>query len=330
MLKTLFVLAALMQPVFSHAGLFDSLKSAIDSALDVSQIRLKIYKSAEDKQLVDAFYFISEDGKQQSVAKELLALRDAYRFEKLGPEVLTLSNLFYKDGFEEVVYSMSVYAESPLDAFGKRYVAFANGRGNQVRQYKPELTGIINSMLVQNMRYMPGPNVRTWLAKDNALIEVNPKGELVSVMTRSHRAINMLIATSDMYVNIYMGKNLMRLLENSINNRVFDDNFQRVVILDSTEQVASEVRLTPEVAIGTQQNAASPTPAPVPVAAPTPLATTAPVAPIPQTAPVAGLPKQPMSLEKKMQLLQELAELKKAGTLTAEEFSREKAKFLAQ
>ena len=274
---------------------------------------------------MDAFYFISADGKEQSVSKDLLALRSAYRVEKVAPEVLTLSDLLYKGGMDDVVRTMSVYAASPLDDFGKRYVEFANSRGNQVRQYKPELTGILNSMLVQNLRYMPGPNVRTWLAKDNALIEVDPKGELVSVMTRSHRAIDIGNATSDMYINIYMGKELMRLLENKIANRVFDENFQRVVALDSPQPLAVDPKASPDQTVASPQPAPTQTPGAASASAAVPA-----VAPAQEVAPAAAASKQPMSSQKKMQLLQELAELKKSGALTAEEFEAEKRKILAQ
>ena len=123
--KLLLSAALAMQPVFSYAGIFDGIKNALDNALDMSTYRRDIYKSAEDKKLVDEFYFISEDGKEQGVAKSLTEQSD-YRFIKLAPNQLTFSNLYYKGYLDQAERVMSAYSYSPLDVIGKRYVALAN------------------------------------------------------------------------------------------------------------------------------------------------------------------------------------------------------------
>ena len=296
----------LSQVAPAHAGILDDLKGAVSNALDTSKADLKRYESVEDKQLVDSFYYISADGKEQSVAKDILAVRK-YKLVKLTNDSLTISDFFKKQSMYSLVQDMRSYSFDPLDVFGKRYVALANSRGNQVRQYKPALGGMLNSMLKQHMMFtQPAPNIATWLDVDNVLAEYSPSGALVSVMTRAHQAVDQITATSDQYIHFYFGKDLMRIIENRVSNRTLDDNFQRVVVLDGPADGAQ-----PAVTASSKAEAIGATTAPAPQAAGE------------QT---SGL--QQTSSEKKIQLLRDLVELKKSGALTEEEFAKEKAKVL--
>ena len=289
-----------MQAPLAHAGLFDSMVEGFNEGLNTSKRNLKTYSAVEDKQLVDAFYYISEDGKDQSVQKDIFAVRK-YKFIKLTLDSLTLSNFHLKGSMYEIRNHMESYSFNPLDIFGKKYVSFAKSRGNFVKQYKPKLGYVLNSLLEQNHIYKPAPNVSTWIDVDNVLAEYTPTGELVSFVTRSHQAIDQLGATSDQYIHFYFGKDLMMFVENKVSNLTFENNFQRIIDAIDPSQVAA--------ANSTKSTSAS---------------TSTPGQTNVQQESVVS-PKQVM----KIQLLQQLVDMKKSGALTDEEFAKEKAKILS-
>lgn len=292
-------LVTLQAPV-AYAGFFDGLIAAVADGLDTSERNLKTYSTVEDKQLVDAFYYISEDGKDQSVQKDIFAVRK-YKFVKLTLDSLTISDFYMKDSMYVIGREMEVYSYNPLDIFGKKYVSFAKSRGNIVKQYKPKLGAVLNNLLEQNHTYKPAPNVSTWIGVDNVLAEYTPNGELVSFMTRSHQAIDQLGATSDQYIHFYFGKALMMFVENKVANLTFENNFQRIIDAIDPSQVAA--------ANSTKSTSAS---------------TSTPGQTNVQQESVVS-PKQVM----KIQLLQQLVDMKKSGALTDEEFAKEKAKILS-
>lgn len=289
-----------IQAPLAHAGFFDDLKNAVADGLDTSKRNLKRYSTVEDKQLVDYFYYISEDGKDQSVQKDIFAVRK-YKFVNLTLDSLTFSDFYLKGSMYQIQREMEVYSFNPFDIFGKKYVALAKSRGNLVKQYKPKLGALLNNLLEQNFTYKPAPNVSTWIGVDNVLAEYTPNGELVSFMTRSHQAIDQLGATSDQYIHFYFGKALMMFIENKVSNLTFENNFQRAIDVSDQSQVAdsSSAKAVPSTAITSNQSST-------------------------QTESAVS-PKQVI----KIQLLQQLIDMKKSGALTDEEFAKEKAKILS-
>lgn len=270
---------------FASAGFLD--------AFDSSKQKLTAYQASEDKALVDHFYYLSEDGKQEGVNKDIDTSKDAFKLKQASPASLTFSRPLYRgDRLGDIGGEMREYADSPLnDVFGRRYVAFASSRGNTVKMYKPALGKIINGMYKQYFEFSPAPNVADWIGIDNPLIEYSPGGAIVSVMTRSHQAIYNFTARSYQYINIYFGANSAQFLENKIANHFYTDNFLRVVSSSSAD-----------------------------VATP---AQASPVAP----SLIVGVAATP---EQRIQMLKALGDLKKSGVLSAEEFSVEKAKILAE
>lgn len=302
---------ATIQSTVVHAGIFDDLKNAIADGLDTGKQNYKIYKTVEDKSLVDAFYFISQDGAEQGVQKDILAIRK-YKFVKLTSASLTFSDFFMKQPLFSIVRDMESYSFSPLDIFGKKYVAFANARGNLVKQYKPSLGGVLNSMLEQNHMFRAAPNVRTWLDVDNVLAEYAPNGELISLMTRSHQASEQLIGTSNQYIHFYFGKELMRIVENKVSNQTLENSFQRVVVLGDK---------LPDLSVSELENGSLTQSAMQSES----ISKQATVTPAVMQSASAVAPKQMM----RIQLLQQLADLKKSGALTDDEFTKEKNKILS-
>ncbi len=209
----------------SHAGFFDNLADAFD----FSKQRLEAYQKVTDKSLVDQFYFLSEDGKEEGLNKELDVKAKGFQFQKLSLSSFTVRQPMYQTGnFKSMMSAMEVYSYSPLnDEVAQRYVAFAKSRNSVVKLYKPALGEMINSMLDQHFYLQHDKNTSEWIGLDNALIEYAPNGQIVSAMTRSHQAVGNIGVSSHQYLNIYFGAGNAQYLENKIGNRYFADNFIR-------------------------------------------------------------------------------------------------------
>ncbi|MET3139464.1 hypothetical protein AAKU61_003845 [Undibacterium sp. GrIS 1.2] len=303
-----FLICISYSPIAS-AGIFDG----IAAAFDFPKKRLESYSKVADKQLVDQFYYLSEDGKIEGLNKELASKARGFEFKKISPSTLTLQRYMFKAGnMQEIVQTMNTYSYSPLsDEIGRRYVAFANSRGNVVKLYKPALGNILNQMFVQNFALEHAKNTAEWIGLDNALIEFTSTGQIVSVMTRSHQAIINIGVNSIQFINLYFGKANAQVIENRIANNNFENNFIRVLTApsdnDTTERKVTsngqDTRL-PE-AINTTPGQSLVTPADA-----------------------STHSKIATSPEQRIQMLKNLAELKQSGVLTEQEFAAEKRKIL--
>lgn len=207
----------------SKAGLFD----ALSDAFDVAKKRRQTYEQVQDKTMVDAFYWLSEDGKEFGINKEISAASPQFKIEQLAKDSITIKQKVYHAGsLGEVSDFMSGYSyDGEGDAIAQKYVAVAKSRGNIVKLYKPALGGIIN-------RGVPHPfshanNTREWFNLDNALIEYNPSGRIVSYLVRSYQAYQTLGSDCMQYTAIYTGSTATRALENGVKNSAFQDNFLR-------------------------------------------------------------------------------------------------------
>jgi hypothetical protein len=306
-------------PVCS-AGILDSLTTGLKSVFDTSKQKIEKYKNVADKQLVDQFYYLSDDGKEEGLNKDFAQNAKGFELQQLSPTSLTLKRLMYRNSnMGSVVQYMRSYNYSPLDdEIGKRYVAFASSRGNVVKLYKPELGGKINTILAQYF-YMPHDNKSTieWVGLDNALVEYSPDGQIVSVMTKSHQAVISFGADTTQYTNIYFGAGNARVLENQLGNNEFENNFLRVVNSSRNIQAVAQPATHQEIIAPALVVAPPQAVPPQPIAKEVQLSTPSPSAASTSTTP-----------EQRIQLLKNLAELKKEGVLTDQEFQVEKQKVL--
>lgn len=291
----------------ASAGLLDSLTSGIANAFDFSKQKLEAYKQSTDKQLVDQFYYLSEDGKEEGINKDILSKTKAFEFQKLTPSSLTVRQLmFHEANMQSVMQAISRYNYSPMDdEIGQRYVAFAQSRGNSVKLYKPTLGSLLNQMMAQNFYLQHDRNTTEWIGLDNVLIEYSPTGQIVSVMTRSHQAVVNLGVNSYQYINIYFGPGNGQVIENRIANQNFENNFIRVVTSPSSPATVAQEPKAPEAPVGA-----------------------APAQPVQAAQPDVTKPSSATTPEQRIQLLKNLAELKKSGILTEQEFISEKRKIL--
>jgi hypothetical protein len=296
----------------ASAGLFDSITNGIANAFDFSKQKLETYKQTTDKQLLDQFYYLSEDGKEEGLSKELAGKTKSFEFQKLTPSSLTVRQLMYREGnMQSVMQAMSRYTYSPMsDEYGQRYVAFAQSRGNVVKLYKPALGSLLNQMFAQNFYLRHDDrNTAEWIGVDNALVEYSPSGQIVSVMTRSHQATISIGVQSYQYINLYFGAGNAQIIENRIANQNFENNFIRVIASPSIPASVAQETKSPEAANLTDSSVRSG------------VAQIAPLTSVPFTPPAT-------SPEERMQMLKNLAELKQSGILTEQEFQAEKRKIL--
>jgi hypothetical protein len=300
----------------ASAGLFDNITSGLANAFDFSKQKLETYKQATDKPLLDQFYYLSEDGKEEGLNKELTGKTKSFEFQKVTPSSLTVRQLMYREGnMQSVMQAMNRYTYSPMsDEYGQRYVAFAQSRGNVVKLYKPALGSQLNQMFPQNFYLRHDDrNTAEWIGVDNALVEYSPSGQIVSVMTRSHQATISIGVQSYQYINLYFGAGNAQIIENRIANQNFENNFIRVINSPSIPSpVAQEVKSpnTANIAISPVRSG---------------------VAQADQlSAPSTSVTTPAASSEQRMKMLKNLAELKQSGILTEQEFQSEKRKILAE
>lgn len=215
--------AAFVVTSSAHAGLFDNID------FSGSKRRIETYSKVLDKQLVDHFYWLSEDGKKEGINKEIAGT--IYTFRNLTEGSLTVRRpYFIGDSLAEVSREMREFAKSPLDdEMGKSYVAFAKSRGNAVHLYRPAMGAAMTRMFDNHFEFKPDHNIRNYFESENALIEVAPDGRIVSLQMRAHQAIHNFTARSFQYITFVFGSDYMHLFENKISNSFMNENFLRVV-----------------------------------------------------------------------------------------------------
>lgn len=204
------------------AGISDSLNSMASSG------RLEVYSNVVDKTMVDSFYSLSTDGKLQALPADLSG--DKFKIEKLTQSSISISKEIVYDLLGSLDTSMNTYMyEGESDLLAKKYIATAKKRDNIVRLYKPMMGKIINQNFKQP--FTPYKGTREWYDLDNALIEFDKSGKIVSFMARSHQGNSTGVATKSgarvfQYTTIYMGPNA-RFLENKTKNSDFQEYFIR-------------------------------------------------------------------------------------------------------
>lgn len=308
LLNSMIAAACLLFVSTSHSqGFLDGLRDGISNALDQSKSRINLYNQCLDKNLLDQFYFLSEDGKQQSVSPKISSENKNFELVQTSISHLTLRQIIFRESsMMSVTQGMRSYSyDSTEDIVGKIYISFANERGNIVKIYKPALNGKINRLFNQNFKLNHARNTSEWLNLDNALIETSPDGKIISALTRSHQAIVNIGATSHQYINIYFGKPNSQAIENSIKNSEFTNEFIRISGNDFSNNNNKTSLPSKEFVIEKTSER-------------TPLTST----------PTQGPSESKLSLEQRIKLLSNLNELKKSGALSESEFETEKNKLL--
>ena len=240
-MKLKFILSAavlacsLLHAPQASAGFFDAINDRI--ALK----KVEVYKASTDKQLLDQFYVLSADGKEEGITKEIDPTIHGFTFREVSPTYLTVRRPLYKgSSLSDVAAAARAYTVSPLeDEMGQRYVALAQSRGNVVKMYKPALGATINSLYNQHWELKPAANTAQVIGVDNPMIEFSPDGKVVSIMLRSHQAVTNFTSRSYQYINIFFGPMSGQYIENKISNSAFDDNFLSEVTV--ANKVAKEV-----------------------------------------------------------------------------------------
>ncbi len=296
--------------IWAQSAFAIDLFGSLSNIFDLSKQRIQTYQESTDKKLTDQFYYISADGKNAGLNKEIIAQTKHFEFMKLTTSSITLRQLMFREGNMQAIYQdISSYSYDPTsDEISKRYISFAESRGDVVKLYKPALGNEINQIFMQNFSLDPAKNTMQWIGLDNALIEYSPNGKIISFLTRSHQAIVNFGANSYQYINIYFGPGNSQVLENRIGNDAFQNNFIRVVSSAGSDeangQTVSTKHETP--ATGQMESGAAT-----------------------QSTPTASAPSPLSAEDHRIQLLKNLEELRKAGILTDQEFIEQKKKILS-
>lgn len=186
------------------------------------EVRQSIYAKAPDQHLLRAFLVTPPTGKDWEHK-----LGSPFQF----PEVDTHGYMFtVKQNLHSVanmgiatsLMGSTVYP-GESDGFAQKYVEAAKARGNVVRLYKPQMTSIINKHFKLPIVREDMPQTRTWLGRDNALIEHDKSGRIVSFVSRVNRAWTGIGVEVIQYTTLYMGEGNARLLENTVKNSLFQE-----------------------------------------------------------------------------------------------------------
>lgn len=243
----------------AHAGLLDSLAEGLSKAFDNSARRLELYKAVSDKYMVDAFYVLSPDGKEEQLVPELNGINHGdrsdmrLRVSSLARHAVVLQFVEYHSGagLGDVSNYYGYYASSTGDAMvgrfrapyfettddevGKRYIATAHARGSVVKLYKPEMSAIIGRTLRQPWYVEGSRHSMVRLDLDRVMIEYDKQGRIASCLTRSHFGEAVVGSTSTQYITIFTGPEVSRTLEDRIRN----SDFQNTLIREIPPQPAS-------------------------------------------------------------------------------------------
>lgn len=205
----------------ASAAFFDSL----DALLGLSEKRVKTYEEIKDKDLVNNFYTLSDDGKTEALTQDLID--DKFSRPRLaGYGISMRRDMFNEANMGMMLQDMRQYSyDSSSDVVAQKYIAFSKSRGNTVKLFKPKLAGIINNIFTQ--QFSPGPRTAQWYDVDNALIEYGSTGMVISFMTRAHQAMTSIGVNSTQYTTIYFGPEATRILENKVGNQSFQESFIR-------------------------------------------------------------------------------------------------------
>jgi hypothetical protein len=171
----------------------------------------------QDKEIVKAFYSISNSGKIEKLNPELFQKKYSSLIDK---DCIAFKRLYI--GFSKSPVS---YSDESNEIVSK-YIATAKARNDIVRLYKPAMGKMIHKLFrdpyVTGHRQGEGI-FHTIYKNDRALIEFDTSGRIVSFMTR----VNAIPDTGDnvfQYTAIYMGIRNGRHLENKIPNSTFQEN----------------------------------------------------------------------------------------------------------
>ncbi len=187
--------------------------------------RLADYQKVQDRHLVKVFYHLSADGTKEGLIPELE--KAGFEFEKLSDSSLSIEReIAGEPNWEMLNRQMSRYNyNSAADPLAEKYIAAVKARNNKVRLYKLSMSGLINKLFQQP--FITGKGDRVWYNLDNALIEYDSGGRIISFMVRAHHAMLGWGVTDRQYTTIYFGSGNARHLENNLPNSAFSEYFIR-------------------------------------------------------------------------------------------------------
>ena len=187
--------------------------------------RLNTYNQT-DKNIIDSFYTISQDGRQYGLQPDLGS--SGWNFVSLDASQLTMSKKISSDlNLDTILASLKNYTyDGRNDIIAQKYIAAAKNRGNRIKLYKPAiaktLAGYIKQPAAPNVE-----NAQTWCDLDNVLIEYSSGHQIITFLMRTHLVVPSIMSEHFMYSIISMGQDISMNIENKVSNSVFKENYIR-------------------------------------------------------------------------------------------------------
>lgn len=111
--------------------------------------------------------------------------------------------------------------DSSTDHVAKRYIKVAKKRGHKVKMYNANVNRVIARMTPKPFYYRG-----VWRSNlDNAFIEFNKQGRIVSVLVRKHLYNTMGFITSDYRSSQILFGRWARILESRLNNSLLNNGY---------------------------------------------------------------------------------------------------------
>lgn len=188
--------------------------------------RLQKYQLVEDKALIDSLYTLASDGSHESASPPIQT--GGYRFEDLTATKIVFKKEMYRtQNMSEMATNMEAYPRgSENDTLSRAYIEQAAKRGHLVKIYNAPIAKTINNVFRQP--FQPMQQTVEWYDRDDVLIEFNAAQRPVSVLVRAHQAQTAIGIQSHLYATIYFGADNMQLLENKMQNTLFEHYLLRI------------------------------------------------------------------------------------------------------
>lgn len=194
----------------------------------VSKGTIRVWETMKDKSIRDKFLVLSQDRNNNVIKLNQTLLNDKYRLEKRTFDAIYLEKyITHEANFNEANRKISngTYI-SEKDLAAQLFIEQAKSKGNEVRQYKSNINGLINKIYKQSITEFNGASNR--YNADPAFIEFDKSGNPIAIMTRSWQTISSIGVDSRIYTNIYFGAESMRWFENNFSNRLLENSLIRV------------------------------------------------------------------------------------------------------
>lgn len=179
-----------------------------------------------DQTLAHTWFDVSPDGRQAKVKF------DGYQDAAFWATAISLRDtVVNRANVATVVDYMANFYTPPGedDVLARSYIEAAKSRGHHVRMYRPDVNAAINRITDGGPAAISGVprGGRAFIDLDNAMIEFDRQGRVVSALSRVSVTQILVGVTVQRYTTIHMGHGIAKAIENSLGNRQLENAYLR-------------------------------------------------------------------------------------------------------